>query len=268
MKKTVKVKAASAATSARATKSSPTPEPVEGMPLFFRQPAVLDKERHATAGLKPSSNVAFAKGTNSLPLNTIEFLEASKFYPIVFTADAEPTPTAIVGMEKTNYFVDAKGQWQAGSYIPAYVRQYPFIFFQPPQGEMYYLCVDEGSPIFTAQAGKRDQALFDKEEPSELTRRALQFCTSFYQQLAITRNFCADLAKHNLLVPYHSQVTTQDGRTMSLSGFTMIDEKAFNALPDEVILEFRRKGWLAFIYLALASATNWKRVLELANKSE
>lgn len=125
MKKATKVKAASAAT--RATKSAAAPEPVEGMPLFFRQPAVLDKERHAKAGLKPATSLNFAKSTNSLPLNTIEFLEASKHYPIVFTADAEPTPTAIVGMEQANYFVDAKGQWAANTYVPAYVRQYPFI---------------------------------------------------------------------------------------------------------------------------------------------
>lgn len=265
VKKATKTKAASAAPTAR--KSKPI-EAVEGMPLFFRKPAVVDKERHAKAGLKPTTNVAFAQATNSLPLNTIEFLEASKHYPIVFTNEPEPTPTVIVGMETTNYFVDAKGQWAADTYVPAYVRQYPFIFFQPPQGEMYYLCLDEAAEIFTAQAGKRDQALFDNGEPSELTRRALQFCTSFYQQLAITRNFCADLAKYKLLTPYHSQLTTKDGRKMALSGFNMIDEKAFNALPDEVILEFRRKGWLAFIYLALASATNWKRLLELANKTD
>lgn len=258
-------KAKPTASSARAVKTSAPVEPVEGMPLFFRQPAVLDKERHAKAGIKPAADLRFARGTNSLPLNTIEFLEAAKFYPIVFTADAEPTPTAIVGMETTNYFVDAKGKWAADTYIPAYVRQYPFIFFQPPQGEMYYLCMDEGSELYTAQASKRDQALFVDGEPSELTRRALQFCTSFYQQLAITQNFCADLVKYKLLAPYHSQLTTKGGRHMALSGFSMIDEKAFNALPDEVILEFRRKGWLAFIYLALASATNWKRLLDLAN---
>lgn len=258
------------ATKAKAAPTASAHEPqAEGMPLFFRKPAVLDKDRHAKAGLKPVTSVAFAKATNSLPVNTIEFLEAGKHYPIVFTADAEPTPTVIVGMEKTNYFVDAKGQWDARTYVPAYVRQYPFIFFQPPEGEMYYLCLDEASEAFAAQAGKRDQVLFDaNSEPSELTRRALQFCTSFYQQLAITRNFCADLATHNLLAPYHSQLTTKDGRQMSLSGFTMIDEKAFNALPDEVILDFRRKGWLPFIYLALASATNWKALLELANKAE
>lgn len=255
----------------KATKAKAAPvavqETAEGMPLFFRTPAVVEKERHAKAGIKAASNVAFAKATNSLPLNTIEFLEASKHYPVVFTADAQPTPTAIVGMEKTNYFVDAKGKWLADAYIPAYVRQYPFIFFQPPEGDMYYLCVDEGSELFTANAGKQDQSFFDGGEQTDLTRSALQFCTAFYQQLAITRNFCDNLVKYNLLAPYHSKLTTQSGKNMSLSGFTMIDEKAFNALPDEVIIEFRQKGWLPFIYLALASATNWKRLLELANKS-
>lgn len=252
-----------------AKKETADPAETEGLPLFFKKPAALDKNRHAKAGIKPTATLAFAARTNSLPLNTIEFLEAVKYYPIVFTNDEQAAPVAIVGMEKTNYFVNRDGQWKEGSYIPAYVRQYPFIFFQPPEGDMYYLCVDEASDAFVADTGKKGATFFEKDgEPSPLSRNALQFCTAFYQQLSITRNFCADLVKHNLLTPYHSKMTTKSGKELSLSGFRMIDEKAFNALSDEVFKEFRSKGWLPFIYFALASASNWKQLLNLANTAE
>src|SRR5262249_32476469 len=88
------------------------------LPLFFKKPAVLDKVRHAEAGLGASESMDFARATNSLPVNAIEFIEAAKTYPIVFTAEEKnPMPVAIVGWEKENYFIDAEGKWLKGTYI-------------------------------------------------------------------------------------------------------------------------------------------------------
>lgn len=232
--------------------------------LFFKRPAVLDKVRHAKAGLSPKADLSFAKDTNSVPINAIEFLEAAKHYPIVFTNDETPLPVAVLGWEQGNYFITKQNLWREHSYVPAYVRQYPFIFFQQPESDTYFLCVDEGASVYQENAKKDALPIFTKEgEPSVVAKRALEFCTSFYQHLGITKNLCADLKKHNLLAPYSSKVTI-NGKEMQLNGFLMIDEKAFNALPEETFLEFRKKGWLAFIYLALASGSNWKLLMELA----
>lgn len=239
----------------------------DALPLFFKTPSVLDATRHAHATITPVTDYGFARAVNSLPLNTLEFIEAAKHYPIVFAGSADAmTPTAIVGFEQTNVFVDADGNWAQGAYIPAYVRQYPFIFFEQKSEDRFYLCVDESAPQFSLdKLGESNAyALFNADgTPSELSNHALQFCTSFYQHHAITKNFCADLVKHELLKPYQSEATLVSGKTVNLGGFQMIDENAFNALPDAVILEFREKGWLAFVYLALASASNWRRLADL-----
>lgn len=244
-------------------------EPVEQAangPLFFKRPTVLDKRRHAKSGLNAKGDLSFARKTNSVPLNAIEFIEATKFYPIVFTADEQPLPVAVLGFEQENYFITKQNQWRDHTYIPAYVRQYPFIFFQPPEGDKFFLCVDEASDVYQESAKKDALRIFtDEGEPSDVSKRALEFCTSFYQHLNITRNFCADLKKHNLLSPYNSRASV-NGKELQLNGFTMINEQAFNALPDDVILEFRKKGWLAFIYLAMASGTNWKSLIDSASR--
>ncbi len=240
-----------------------------GLPLFYQQPAALEKNRHAKAGVLTAPNYSFAKATNSLTLNVLEFLEASKYYPIVFTAGDAPVPLAVVGLEKDNYFVGGDTLWREGTYIPAYVRQYPFIFFENEEEKKFYLCIDEKSTHYREKGDAGSEALFNADgTPSPLSNNALEFCTAYYQQHAITKEFTADLVKHKLLSPYQSSVTLKTGRQISFSGFNMIDETAFNALPDEAILEFRKKGWLAFIYLALASTSNWNRLLGLANAAE
>jgi hypothetical protein len=170
-----------------------------------------------------------------------------------------------VGLESENYFIGADGKWREGTYIPAYVRQYPFIFFEDAAEEKFFLCIDEQSPQFHANGAEGARELFNADgTPSALTDQALEFCTAYYQHYTMTMNFTADLVKHNLLMPHHSQATLASGRKLSLAGFLMIDEKAVNALPEDVFLEFRAKGWLPFIYLALASNSNWSRLLPLA----
>lgn len=239
-----------------------------GLPLFYKQPAALEKTRHAKATLSGKADYRFAAETNSIALNAIEFIEAAKHYPIVFSAGEQPAALAIVGLEKGNYFINKSGEWTEGAYVPAYVRQYPFVFFEDQKNQKFLLCVDEASPHFSLEGEKDGKALFNEDgSPSPMTNQALEFCNSYYRHHAITRNFIQDLVKHKLLSPYQSSLKLASGKTLTLAGFSMLDEKAFNALSDEVVLEFRRKGWLAFIYLALASTSNWKRIGHIAEQA-
>ena len=50
----------------------------EGLPLFYQAPHAIDKERHAHAGIRAGAHFAFATQCNSIPLNTIEFIDAAR----------------------------------------------------------------------------------------------------------------------------------------------------------------------------------------------
>lgn len=240
------------------------PPPVASeLPLFFKSPHLVDRTRHAKASILPTPDYRFARGVNSIPLNAIEFIEAAKCYPIVFSLGEAPVPVAILGLEQENVFVDANGLWASNQYVPAYARQYPFIFMEQSGDERFYLCVDESAAQFSATPAPQGQPLYDAEgKPSELANHALQFCTQYYQHRQVTQQFCNDLLKHQLLGPYQTAYTTATGRTVQLNGFAMIDEAAFNGLSEAVFAEFRAKGWLPFIYLSLAATSNWKRVAD------
>jgi hypothetical protein len=53
---------------------------------------------------------------------------------------------------------------------------------------------------------------------------------------------------------------------MTLRGFDVVDEAKFNALPDELFLDWRRRGWVHLIYCHLMSMGNWARLVDLAAK--
>lgn len=239
------------------------------LPLFFKKPVPLDMKRHSKATLLPTQDLSFAAKTNSIVVNAIEFFEAAKQYPIVFTQGELPLPAVIVGLEQKNYFVNNKGQWKEGTYLPAYVRKYPFVFMDVPDRNQFVLCVDEGASQFRENGGgKESLPLYRDGNPSELTRNALEFCTAYHNHHQLTRRFCEDIKKADLLTPTRSDAKLYSGREIHLGGFQAIDEKKLNALPDETVLEFFKKGWLPLIYAALMSSANWKKLVDMAAEQE
>src|SRR3546814_3632968 len=71
--------------------------------------------------------------------------------------------------EGMNLFVDAEGRFRGESYIPAYLRRYPFLLARlRPDSEELSLCFDPSSGIISAE-GEGDP-LFSEGQPSETTR--------------------------------------------------------------------------------------------------
>lgn len=254
---------------AAASKVAPVLEsPQPNLPLFFKRPRPLELERHGKAGLVPVPDTAFATQTNSILINAIEFSEAAKQYPIVFTHAELPLPVVVLGLEQENYFVDAKGKWKEDVYIPAYVRKYPFVFMDATERREFLLCIDEAASQFREKGGKDTMPFYEGDKPSELTRNALEFCTSFHNHHQMTRQFCQALVDAQLLMPVRSDAKLSSGREIHLSGFQTIDEQKFNALPEATILEFHKKGWLPLIYFMLMSSSNWKKLVDMAAARE
>jgi hypothetical protein len=235
------------------------------LPLFYKKPRPLDSRIHGKKQLKRDVNFAFSRETNSVPINSIEFALVQRSYPIVFSGDVTPVPLAVTGLRNSeNLFVDEKGQWSPGHYVPAYIRRYPFIFMEGPDGLQFVLCVDEDSKFLTESGGT---PLFEADgKPAQLTQNALNFCSAFQGNNVQTREFSEQLKKHNLLVENQANATIAGAEKVSLGGFKIVDEQRFNALPSDVFLEWRAKGWLHLVYSHLMSMANWATLVDLAGR--
>jgi len=242
--------------------------PVSDLPLFFKKPVPLDVTRHAKAALLQSQDATFAVATNSIVVNVAEFFEAAKYYPIVFLQAESPLPVAILGLEQKNYFVNSKGRWKDGTYVPAYVRKYPFILMDIPERKEFALCIDEAAPQFKASGAKGALTLFEDDKPTEATRNALEFCTAYQNHYQITRAFCEGIRDAGLLMPTRSDIKLANGREIHLGGFFAIDEKKVGELSDETIVDFHKKGWLPLIYASLISYSNWKLLVDMASEED
>lgn len=229
------------------------------LPLFYRRPEPLSSIEHAAWKLKPT-DYAFAAETAFVPLVVAEIAAASRTYPIVFAGEGA-APLALTGLDKANLFV-TEGAWAEDAYVPAYVRRYPFGFLATGDGKRFVLALDvEAEGVVSS--GDEGRPMFEDGKPAELTTEALAFCDAFQGEAAATTAFAEALKGSGLLIERRADVTLPDGRKLGVEGFQIVDAEKFAALDDAVVLDWRRKGWLALIYFHLASLDRFSVLLSL-----
>jgi hypothetical protein len=236
------------------------------MPMFYVSLRPLDRLRDNDLHLSLSTDFRFAANSNAIPLLASEFPLAATHYPIVFAAGTQPIPAAVMGLRNdTNRFIDKNGEWQNETYVPAYVRRYPFILMDDPEQKQFVLCIDEASNLLSKEGGI---ALFENGEPSEFVQDTMKFCATLRQEGNFTDEFVNALLEHELLIENDALIEIGD-QQISLSGFLIVDSKKFDALPNKVFLKMRSKGWLPLIYAHLLSSHRWRnlRALEIQASS-
>lgn len=226
--------------------------PSAQLPLFYKQPIPLDASKHQDLSLKKNFGFNFAKEANAVPVNMIEMPQACHYYPIAFSPDENANPVALLGLrDNENLFVNEKGEWLPNTYIPSYVRRYPFIFSELPNTDQLTLCIDN-TPDVVESAGE-NKFFGEGNTPSKLAEDALNFCKSYHAAAQQTSLFAKAISQSGILIEREAQINVGGNRRISFSGFRVIDEKKLMELDDATFLEWRKNGWLPFIYAHLFS---------------
>ncbi len=228
--------------------------------LYHGKPVLLDRQKHRALRVRASGDHGFARQANALPLAGAEFGDACKEYAIVFTrSSGQLLPAAMLGLRtRENLFVDEAGHWQA-TYLPAFVRRYPFVLAELP-GQSLALCIDEGYAGFGTSEG---EPLFDAAGgDTPVLRHALDFLTLYQREYLRTEAFCRRIEEAGLLVEMNARADLVDGRSVSVNGLLVVDEKKLAALPDATVLALFRSGDLHWVSLHLASLANMQDLVE------
>lgn len=237
------------------------------LPLFYQKPTALDKKLHNGFSLSDKLDFSFASKVNAVPINLIELPNIMQTYPVAFSSTNPSTPLAILGLKDgENLFVNDKGEWLTNTYIPAYVRRYPFIFSQDNKGEKLTLCVDDAKGILVKN---KKRPFFDKDDqPTDMVKSALEFCKSYQVASTQTMEFAQAIEKSGILEDRHAEIKTNDGKVLSLSGFRQINERSLKTLDDATILKWHKNYWMRFIYAHLLSTGNWQKLFRLMEQKE
>jgi hypothetical protein len=228
-------------------------------PIFYRRPVALSRAVHGALRYSSPAGFGFARSGNSVPLGAAEFDVAARHFPIAISAREPAGAIAVLGLETgRNLFVRADGTWIPGAYVPAYLRNYPFGLAEA--GDRMVLCIDEAAGCL----GAAGEPLYDGDGPSAFATRALQFAHEFRIETDRAQAFVRACAAENLLEEKRAEIALKDGRKSTLAGFRVLDRTRFEALPDDTLLDWHRRGFLSLAYAHFHSMQAWGALADLA----
>ncbi|MDV7141583.1 SapC family protein [Tropicimonas sp. TH_r6] len=230
--------------------------------LFYEKAAPVTFKDHGDLSVKTGGTYGFARNVNSVPLTAVEFSAAAAAYPIVFAGEGDAVmPAVILGARaEENLFVDEDGRW-SGSYIPAFVRRYPFVFSSSDEGKQLILHVDESfEGCNRAGLGER---LFDSSgERTQYLQNLLRFLQEYQGQFARTQAYCKRLKDLDLLQPMQAQFRIAGGEERSVSGFHVIDREKLKAVETDVLRQMFDTDELECTYLHLHSLRHFNDMVQ------
>ncbi|WP_306251140.1 SapC family protein [Parvularcula sp. IMCC14364] len=237
-----------------------TPQ-IEGKMFLFRKPELLTKESHGSLGVKrPDRPFAFCEGVRAVPLTISEIALAQKHYPIIFADEKNPMPMAVVGLiDDINLFVDDKGEWEQNCYIPGYIRRYPFALASDQNSDRMAIVVDVEYEGITK---KPDAKFFNKDEPSDETKRVMEYCSNYERDRLTTQQFAKTLAEYDLLATQVAQFTPEGSDPQPFAQYIGVEEKRLTDMADEQFIELRKSNILPILYAQLMSMANWRTIMD------
>ena len=240
---------------------------LQGNPILYTKPEPLNPQAHQGLGVRRIDRpFGFAATASVIPVVVTEFPQVALSCPIIFAGD-KYQPLAVMGLNPgQNLFIGDNGLFQAGMYIPAYVRRYPFVLAADEKRENMVVCIDRAAPMV---GDLPDLALFDSAgQPTDYTKGCIEFCNNFEIEVRRTESFVNLLRENDLFETRQATYTPPNpggtpGAPQTVAEFYAVSETKLKALPEAKLNEFIQNGAISQIYAHLTSLNGWDRLISL-----
>lgn len=241
---------------------SETSQPqVTGKMMMYERPELLSREQHGALGISRAARpFGFCAKLRAVPLTIGEVSPAVRHYPVIFSGATNMTPLAVLGViDDVNLFVDESGNWEKASYIPAFVRRYPFAVATDSGSDRFAIVIDAAHEGVVAGA---EFPFFSDGDLSDSTERAIEFCRQYENERKSTEQAMSVLESYEIISP-QSAMFTPDGANeqQPFAEYFGVDANKLQELPDDKLLELRKNGLLPLLYMQLNSMLNWRDML-------
>lgn len=198
-----------------------------------------------------------------------EFRSVQAHYPIVFrkSASGQFQPVALFGFQdKQNLFLTSRG-WDA-TYVPLMIERQPFLIGAGADQLMMHIDLDHPRVKRTSDNDHTSgEALFREHGgTTEFLQQMNSMLLAIHQGMQSTAPFISAMLEHNLLESFVLDVSMQDGTQSRLAGFYVIHEERLAMLSGAVLETLSRLGHLQAAYMAVASLSNFRELIERRNR--
>lgn len=207
----------------------------------------LNKVEHRSLKVDLRASAAYGDSQHFVQVIVNEFPQLVVHYPILFSKDKDTGQFycgVMLGFEEgENLFLD---RWVVREfYRPLALQRGPFY----TNGEE--VAIDLDHPRVGAEGG---QPLFTEHgQPSRYLQSIIWAFQDLEPGIRTTNAFIARLLELQLIEPIDMEVELDDGTTHHCVGLYTINQDVLAKLPDPVVVELFRRGYLTLIHLMIAS---------------
>ena len=230
--------------------------------------ALLDNITHKDLRIITDKSSRYTDATICAGVFPIELRQVQSEYPIIFRQRAESEhyePVALFGLSKDENLFLSEAGWQAG-YVPLSVEREPFLIGLQAAAdgtEEAVMHVDMDSPRISESEG---QAVFlEHGGSSPYLEHINSVLFSIHEGHQANTAFSEALMKYSLLEPFSVEITLNDKSRLALSGFQTVSEEGLKNLGEAELFDLHQAGYLENIYMALASMTNFRKLIAMKN---
>jgi hypothetical protein len=228
--------------------------------------ALVKKEDHTDIRINTDRSAELGDNVQLAMTFPAEFRSIQTTYPILFRKNGENDfiPVALFGFEQNENLFLSEAGWDA-RYIPAMILKEPFLIGTQGDDEdpTRVLSMDMDNPRVNTEKGEMlFGALGEMTEFLEAQASALEAIYEGHQKNEL---FVKALLAEDLLESVTLDITLNDGSRNSLLGFYTINEEKLPELSAETLHLFNRNDMLLPLFMALASTSNFQRLIDLKN---
>ena len=224
---------------------------------MFKTIKILDPKIHNFYRYTAATDFYCAKSLTLIPITFSEIKLLCCEYPIVIIMQEEKPSLMLLTGVSENGAIDEKGAWR-GSYIPAFLRRYPFTLVEDAPSETHHIGFDLESGLFSSPEG---QALFNADGTASSALEAVkQLLTIFQQESQITQNILMRMMEKDLLTASEFTLQKENEEAKKINGFFTINKKRLFELENDFLIEVLQNGWMEMIELQQLSLKNIKNI--------
>ncbi len=224
---------------------------------------LLNNVEHKNLRVITRHGAEFGDNQMLSPTFPSEFRDVQACYPIVFRKTTDGLgfeSVALFGFQDGENLFLKNDRWDA-LYVPMLVERLPFQIGINGDELMVHIDIDsprvsdtEGEPVFKEHGGN-----------TEFLERSSSMLGAIHQGLQGSPVLLAALLEHELLESFVLDVELNDGSQNRLVGFYTINEDRLASLSGDVIAKLHQAGLLQPIYLAIASLSNFRALIDRKN---
>ena len=224
---------------------------------------LLNNVEHKNLRVITRHGAEFGDNQMLTPTFPSEFRDVQACYPIVFRKTTDGLgfePVALFGFQDGENLFLKNDRWDA-LYVPMLVERLPFQIGINGDELMVHIDIDsprvsdvEGEPVFKEHGGN-----------TEFLERSSSMLGAIHEGLQGSPALLAALLEHELLESFVLDVELNDGSQNRLVGFYTINEDRLATLSGDAIAKLHQAGLLLPIYLAIASLSNFRALIDRKN---